>query len=112
MFCLEIQEVNSDSLKEIYDELSECDSFNIDEEHDEGKLLFLSPRYDYAESIHYDLCEVSKKFPTVVFELTEDDHELGNEKCRHYFKNGLIQNCDVTITFDSYDPSKLTEFKG
>jgi hypothetical protein len=55
-----------------------------------------------------DLKEFSKKYPSIVFELSgigEEHDDIWNK----YFKNGKMQSCIAHITFEKYDEDKLKE---
>jgi hypothetical protein len=45
-----------------------------------------------------------------VFELIGEGEEAG-EMWKKYFKNGKLQTCKATITFDRYDESKLRKIQ-
>ena len=55
-----------------------------------------------------DMMEFSKLFPNVVFEL-EELGESNEDMWKTYFKNGKYQECQAIITYEDYDPNKLTE---
>lgn len=56
----------------------------------------------------YDVKELSKAFPDIVFLLEGWGEETG-DAWRKYFKNGKVQRANAKITFDDYDESKLEE---
>lgn len=58
--------------------------------------------YDWEE----DLIELSKAFPTEVFELSGDGEERG-DMWRAYFKNGKAQIEKAEIRIGDYDETKL-----
>lgn len=58
--------------------------------------------YDWEE----DLIELSKTFPTEVFELSGDGEESG-DMWRAYFKNGKVQIERAEIRIGDYDETKL-----
>lgn len=62
--------------------------------------------YDYRE----DMIALSEKYPDVLFKLSgsgEDSEDVWID----YFFGGKYQHCHATITFDEYDPAKLTHLE-
>lgn len=58
--------------------------------------------YDYQQ----DMKEYSLKYPELLFKL-EGVGEQNEDMWICYFKNGKMQECPATITFDDFDESKL-----
>lgn len=58
------------------------------------------------DTIDEDLKAFSLKHPTLIFEM----YRMGDsddDRVYTYYKNGKMQECPATITFDDYDESKL-----
>ena len=53
-----------------------------------------------------DLRKFSRMYPDVVFKLTGEGEESGDQWCL-YVKNGRSQMCQAKITYDDYDEQKL-----
>jgi len=53
-----------------------------------------------------DMRKYSKKHPNVLFKLSGEGEESGDIWIE-YYKNGKIQKCEATISFEDYDESKL-----
>ena len=53
-----------------------------------------------------DLKDFSKKHPETLF-LLEGEGEENGDLWKKYFKDGKMQVCQATITFEKYDESKL-----
>lgn len=66
-----------------------------------------SPRVDTTwDTMDEDLKAFSLKHPTLIFEM----YRMGDsdeDRVYTYYKNGKMQECPATITFDDYDESKL-----
>lgn len=58
--------------------------------------------YHYNE----EMIELSKQFPETVFYLFGEGEENG-DLWYTYYKNGKSQYCPATITYETYDESKL-----
>lgn len=53
-----------------------------------------------------EVAQFSKIYPDVLFELSGEGEESG-DIWKKYFKNGKMQLCQVKMTFDPFDESKL-----
>lgn len=62
--------------------------------------------YYYTE----DMCNLSKKFPGVLFSLHGDGEET-EDLWIEYYLDGKYQRCSVQITFEKFDPDKLSEYE-
>ena len=61
-----------------------------------------------GNGINDDLKEFSKVYPVILFQLDVTwDNGFSDPPSRYYFKNGLMQDCKTTVTFEEYDESKL-----
>lgn len=60
--------------------------------------------YDYDA----DMKKISREHPGVLFELTGDGEEQGDQWIT-YYKDGKSQHCKAQITFEPYDPNKLVD---
>lgn len=58
--------------------------------------------YDHEKEVS----DFSKIYPDVLFELSGEGEESG-DIWKKYFKNGKMQLCQVKMTFDPFDESKL-----
>jgi hypothetical protein len=58
-----------------------------------------------------DLCEFSKKYPDLIFQLFSNDNGTAELEsgCFTYFKNGLYQECFEESTYPEYDENLLHE---
>lgn len=63
--------------------------------------------YKWPEDLYRELTELSLQFPDVVFKLHEDWDDYGSPPRNSYFKNGKVQHCQTTITFEEYNEEKL-----
>jgi len=59
--------------------------------------------YDHQE----DMRAFSRKYPETVFVLKGEGEEAGDLWLR-YFYNGKMQDAPANITYDAFDPKKLT----
>jgi hypothetical protein len=58
--------------------------------------------YEHEE----EMKKFSKKYPDMIFVLKGEGEESGDMWIK-YFKNGKMQNAQISWTFEEYDPSKL-----
>ncbi len=58
--------------------------------------------YEHEEEV----AQFSKIYPDVLFELSGEGEKSG-DIWKKYFLNGRMQLCNVKMTFDSFDESKL-----
>lgn len=76
----------------------------ISNQYNEGYDLFDDNHswYNWDE----DMKEYSLRYPNLIF-LLEGIGEAWDDIWKCYFKNGKMQQCDVIMSFDDFDESKL-----
>jgi|WetSurMetagenome_2_1015567.scaffolds.fasta_scaffold767129_1 hypothetical protein len=77
----------------------------------DGAEFGLTEHGNTAESIKWydhedDLCKFSRMYPEVVFKLSGEGEESGDQWVL-YVKNGKSQRCKAKITYEDYDEQKL-----
>ena len=69
---------------------------------EDGRSSGSTKWYDSTE----DLKAFSKKYPTVLFELSGEGEESG-DIWMEYFLNGKSQRCGAIITYEKFDENKM-----
>ena len=58
-----------------------------------------------------EMADVSARFPGILFRL--DSHGEDGERCRQYFRDGLVQNAQPALVYPDFNPELLKEpFRG
>lgn len=102
--------INNDETKrkELEERINEAISNHPDMEYAVGSVTedWYNDSCKWYEHVE-DMTEFSKKFPDVVFELEGIGEENG-DMWKEYYKNGKYQHCPAKITYEEYNPNKLT----
>lgn len=98
-----LQEIGLD--KEIFRQISDDIRKDDDASYALDEDLFTNDSCKWYEHDDFFIC-FSKQHPDIVFELYGEG-EMSTDIWLKYYKNGRVQKCPASVTFDDYDPSKL-----
>lgn len=102
--------INNDETKrkELEERINEAISNHPDMEYAVGSVTedWYNDSCKWYEHVE-DMIKFSKQFPDVVFELEGIGEENG-DMWKEYYKNGKYQHCPAKITYEEYNPNKLT----
>ena len=89
--------------------IEEGDDYTTDHEEGVSENTGYSNCFEYEikwYSFDEDMKNYSKNFPDTVFKLSGEGEENGDIWYR-YYKNGKVQVCKATFTFEPYDVNNL-----
>ena len=85
---------------------AEIDRMDVFSEHYDEDTWY-APEEKWYEW-EQDMCKLSKKFPSLMFELYGDGEEQ-DDMWRAYFRGGLVQHAPAQIIYDDFSVDKLEE---